>query len=270
MAPTRDSNPSAYQEMFVHELRARREASGLSRNKLAAALGCTPQWIAKVETFEKPPSEGLADDLDTYYQLGGVFRRMWEKHAEARKNGLIPSGFRPLIEAEKDATEMSVYEPVLIPGLFQTEEYARLVFSNGLRPDKVEELVTIRMERQRIFDVPKPPLIFLLIRESLIRDVPQQVRSGQCKRLLDLAGRPTITVQVLPLCACVFQPTGFQVLGFESSASVAYIEGTGGNGQMLADVAAVRNLTALFNVARSEALSATDSAALIQTIMEDT
>jgi hypothetical protein len=58
MAPTRDTNPSAYQDAFVNELRARREASGLSRNKLAAALGCTPQWIAKVETFEKPPSEG--------------------------------------------------------------------------------------------------------------------------------------------------------------------------------------------------------------------
>lgn len=270
MAPSRDTVPSAYQEVFVNELRARREAVGLSRNKLAAALGCTPQWIAKVETFEKPPSEGLADDLDTYFQMGGAFHRVWEKHQEARKNGLIPSGFRPLIEAEKDTAEINIYEPVLIPGLFQTEDYARLVFSNGLRPDKVEELVAIRMERQKLFDSPKPPLVFLLIRESVIRDVPAQVRSGQCKRLLELAERPTISVQLLPMCTCVFQPTGFQVLGFERSASVAYIEGTGGNGQMLADMAAVRNLTALFNVARSEALSATDSVALIQSIMEDT
>jgi transcriptional regulator with XRE-family HTH domain len=87
MAPSRDTNPSAYQEVFVDELRSRREASGLSRNKLAAALGCTPQWLAKVETFEKPPSGSLADDLDTYFQLRGTFRRMWEKHQGARKRG---------------------------------------------------------------------------------------------------------------------------------------------------------------------------------------
>jgi hypothetical protein len=81
----RDTNPSTYQEVFVTELRARRDIAGLSRNKVAAALGCTPQWLAKVETFEKPPSEGLADDLDTYFQTGGMFRRLWEKHVEARK-----------------------------------------------------------------------------------------------------------------------------------------------------------------------------------------
>ncbi|TDC58309.1 XRE family transcriptional regulator [Actinomadura sp. KC345] len=132
MAPSRDTNPSAYQDMFVSELRARREASGLSRNKLAAALDCTPQWIAKVETFEKPPSEGLADDLDTYFKTSGTFDRMWAKHVMARKQGLIPTGFRPLIEAEKGTLEMSTYEPLLIPGLFQTEEYARLVLSAGL------------------------------------------------------------------------------------------------------------------------------------------
>ncbi|TDC91230.1 helix-turn-helix transcriptional regulator [Actinomadura sp. 7K507] len=117
MASSRDTNPSAYQEMFVNELRARREASGLSRNKLAAALGCTPQWIAKVETFEKPPSEGLADDLDTYFQTGGMFRRAWEKHVEARKHGLIPNAVRPLVDAEKEANQINIYEPLLVTGL---------------------------------------------------------------------------------------------------------------------------------------------------------
>lgn len=270
MAPSRDTNPSAYQEMFVTELRARRESSGLSRNKLAAALGCTPQWIAKVETFEKPPSEGLSDDLDSYFQAGGTFRRVWEKHQEGRKRGLISVGFRPLINAEKAAAQISIYEPVLVTGLFQTEEYARLVFSHGLQADKIDDLVSIRMERQAILTGPKAPLVFLMIRESALRDVPMEVRAGQCKRLLDLASLSNISIQLLPACAYVFQPTGFQVLTFERSEAVAYIEGTGRNGQMLTEVTAVRNLAALFNVARSEALSAAESAALIETIMEGT
>ncbi|SFP48723.1 MULTISPECIES: helix-turn-helix domain-containing protein [Actinomadura] len=270
MAPSRDTSPSAYQEVFVNELRARREASGLSRNKLAAALGCTPQWLAKVETFEKPPSEGLADDLDTYFELGGTFRRMWMKHQEARKRGLIPTGFRPLISAEKEAAQISIYEPVLITGLFQTEEYARLVFSKGPKQDKIDDLVAIRMERQAVLTSPKAPMVFLLIRESVLRDVPSEVRGGQCKRLLDLAGLSNVSIQVLPACACVFEATGFQILTFGGSTDVAYVEGAGGNGQMLSDATEVQKLAVLFNLARSEALSASGSAALIQSIMEDT
>ncbi|WP_242901054.1 helix-turn-helix domain-containing protein [Actinomadura terrae] len=251
------------------ELRARRDMAGLSRNKVAAALGCTPQWLAKVETFEKAPSEGLADDLDTYFQTGGLFRRLWEKHVEARKHGLIPSGFRPLIEAEKEAAEVSIYEPVLVPGLFQTEECARLVFSTGLRADKIDELVAIRMERQSILADPKF-LVFLLIGEAVIRDILPVVRSEQCKKFLDLAQQPNICLQVIPAGAPVFHPTGFQILGFEGAPDVAYVEGTGGNGQMLGDVAAVRNLAVLFSVIRGQALSVTESTALIRSIMEDT
>lgn len=188
MAPSRDNSPSAYQEMFVNELRARREASGLSRNKLAAALGCTPQWIAKVETFEKPPSEGLSDDLDTYFQLGGAFRRMWEKHMEARKRGLIPSGFRPLAEAQPEASQFSIFAPLLIPGLLQTEEHARLVFEAEQRADKAEELLALRMERQALLAKTDPPLLFLLIREAVLRDLHGEIKEGQCKRLLDMFG----------------------------------------------------------------------------------
>ncbi|MFA1545004.1 helix-turn-helix domain-containing protein [Actinomadura chokoriensis] len=268
MTPSRDTNPSAYQEMFVTELRARRESSGLSRNKLAAALGCTPQWISKVESFEKPPSEGLADDLDTYFQADGTFRRMWEKHAEVRKRGLIPSGFRPLIEAEKETDQVNIYEPLLIPGLFQTEDYARLVLSANRRPDKLEELVSIRLERQAVLDKASPPLIFLLIREAVIRDLHPDVILGQCKRLLDLAERPTISVQIVPTRARLFHPAGFQILGFPREGSIAYMEGTGEHGQTLTIPEAVRKLAVLFNLARSEALSAEESMALIRTHME--
>ncbi len=242
MAPSRDPNPSAYQDMFVNELRARREASGLSRNKLAAALGCTPQWIAKVETFEKPPSEGLADDLDTYYQLGGAFRRMWEKHQEARKSRLIPSGFRPLAEAEPDASHISIYEPLLLTGLLQTEKYARFVLGAGMRADKVDELVAIRMGRQAILQRVDPPWMFVLIREAVIRDLRREFRADQCKHLLDVMEHPKMAVQVIPADAAVFQPCGFQLLGFKRAPGVAYVDGVGQHGQVLTEPHDVQEL----------------------------
>ncbi|WP_242901049.1 helix-turn-helix domain-containing protein [Actinomadura terrae] len=254
----------------MNELRARRDIAGLSRNKVAAALGCTPQWLAKVETFEKAPSEGLADDLDTYFQTGGMFRRLWEKHQEARKHGLIPSGFRPLAEMEPEVTQFSMFAPLLVPGLFQTEENARLVFLAEQRADKAEQLLAVRMERQSLLAKADPPLVFLLIREAVIRDLHPEIREGQCKRLLDLAAEQNVSIQVIPSKARVFQGSGFQVLSFNDSADVVYVDGAGGNGQMVTDLAEVRRLTILFNMIRSAALAAEESGELIRTIMEST
>src|SRR5437868_2551555 len=240
MAPSRDTNPSAYQEVFVTELRARRDTAGLSRNKLAGTLGCTPQWLAKVETFEKPPSEGLADDLDTYFQASGMFRRMWEKHVDARKRGLIPSAVRPLVDAERQANQINIYEPLLVTGLMQTEEYARFVFNSGTRADKAEELIAIRMERQAVLSKPDPPWLFLLIREAVLREIAWEFRVEQCKRFLHVMSHPKVSVQIVPADAAVFQESGFQLLSFDQASDVAYVDGASGYGQILTDLRDVR------------------------------
>jgi transcriptional regulator with XRE-family HTH domain len=269
MAPSRDTNPSAYQEMFVHELRTRRETVRLSRNKLAEALGCTPQWIAKVEAFEKPPSEGLADDLDTYFSGNGVFRRMLDKHVEARKRGLIPNAVLPLVAAEKEANRISMYEPLLITGLLQTEDYARMALRSEQRPDKAEELVAVRMERQSIFTKPSPPWLFILLREAVIRDLDPEVKKGQCKHLLDVVEQRDVSIQLIPASARVFQGSGFQLLSFTEGRDMAYVDGACGNGQMLTDPREVDALTLCFNVIRSTAMPVVDSLNLIRKIMED-
>jgi transcriptional regulator with XRE-family HTH domain len=270
MAPQRGNEPFGPQKSFVTEMRAQREAAGLSRHKLAEILGCTPQWLAKVENCEKPPSEGLADDLDTFFATGGTFRRLWEQMSEARKQGLIPTGFRPLIEAEREADQICIFEPLLIPGLFQDVEYARLVLTAGLRPEKADELVAIRMERQELYRKSDPPWLFLVIREAVIRDLPFQVRVEQCKKLLDLAGEPKVSIQILPSSALVFQPCGFQVLSLDTGGDVAYMEGIKGHGQMFGDPEDVHGLAILFNVIRSTALSVEESEHLIRTVMEGT
>ncbi|WP_106403046.1 helix-turn-helix domain-containing protein [Actinocorallia populi] len=270
MAPQRKDEPLWPQKMFALEMRARREAAGLSRNRLAEALGCTPQWLAKVETYDKTPSEALADDLDTYFKAGGAFHRLWEEIIDARKRGLVPSRFRPLMEAEKEASQISIYEPLLMTGLLQTEEYARLVLSSGQYPRKAEERLAIRLERQRVLTKEDPPWLFVLLREPVIRDVRREFRIEQCKRLLDLMQEERISIQVIPTDAPVFQPSGFQVLNFDSAADIAYVDGAGSNGQTLTEPDAVRALTVLFNVIRSTAMSAEESENLISKIMEDT
>ncbi|GAA2723973.1 helix-turn-helix transcriptional regulator [Actinocorallia aurantiaca] len=270
MAPERKGDPIWPQKMFVIEMRARRNKTGLSRNKLAEALGCTPQWLAKVETYDKLPSEGLADDLNTYFTTDGSFHRLWEEIMDARKRALIPSGFRPLAEAERDAVQFSIYAPLLVPGILQTEEYGRLVLNSVQRPEKAEELLAVRLERQSIFASNEPPWLFLVIGESVLRNIPQGVREGQCKRLLDLLGDPNISMQVVPVETQIYQGSGFQVLSFDKSADLAYVDGAGSHGHMLTEPSEVRDLTVLFNMIRSSALSAGESKNLICTIMEGT
>lgn len=157
---------------------------------------------------------------------------------------------------------------MLIPGIMQAEDYARLVLSAEQHPNKIEELLAIRMGRQAILTKADPPWVFLLIRESVIRDLPAEVRSEQCKRLIDANQQPNISVQILPRSSHVFQESGFQVLSFKDSPDVVYVDGAGGHGQLLTDPGDVRGLTVLFNVIRSAALSARESKNLICMIME--
>ena len=77
-------------------------------------------------------------------------------------------------------------------------------------------------------------------------------------------------IQMIPVNALVFEPSGFQILSFHSAADTAYVEGANGHGQMFARAEDVRGLTVLFNVIRSAAVSAGETEHLIRMIMEGT
>ncbi|GAB2857393.1 helix-turn-helix transcriptional regulator [Actinocorallia aurea] len=256
------------QRLFTEELKARREAGGLSRVRLAESLGCTRQWLDKVETLERTPSGGLADDLDTYFKTGGTYRRLWEALREVRKLVLVPTGFLPIIDIEKESNRIRVYEPMLIPGLFQTEEYARTAFAVAHEPPQVEEQVAIRMARQEIMDKSSPPWIFLLLRESALRDVPAHLLPEQCKRLLDVSERLRVSVQLLPMGAPVFVGGAFQITSTEA-ADVVFADAANGCGQTIQDPEKVATFALNFEQIRSSALSAEETRSLIRRIMED-
>jgi len=256
------------QRLFAKELTARRETEGLSRVKLAELLGCTRQWLDKVETLERVPSEALADDLDTYFKTGGTFRRIRDELEEARKLALIPTGFRPVLDIERQAKQIRLYEALLVPGLFQTEAYARAVFEVGHPSAVVEEQVGVRMSRQALLEKADAPWIFALLRESVLRDVPRDLRSDQCKRLLELSDRFHVFIQLLPLGARVFESGSFQLIS-TAPHEIAYVEAANSAGQIIGEPDKVAKYALLFERARAAALSADESRHLIQTIMED-
>jgi hypothetical protein len=169
-----------------------------------------------VETCRRAPSKDLAKALDRVFATPGftedapdssgapgTFGRL----AAKLRNLPFPASFRSFAPYEAEAVALHVFEHSLMPGLLQTEAYARAVLST--RPntpeDEVESLVAGRLARQAVLwrDDPPAPILWALVDEGVLyRPVaPPDVMYDQLKHLAEVSGRPNITVQIVPYSA---------------------------------------------------------------------
>ena len=135
---------------FGAELRRIRNEAGLSQEQLGQRIGYSGTLIGKVEIGERAPSEDLAGRCDEALDTKGLLPRIYD--LARRWDGGYPSWFAGWAERERTATSICWWEPLLVPGLVQTSDYARALFlawqSGDTSDDQVEELVSARMERQ--------------------------------------------------------------------------------------------------------------------------
>jgi hypothetical protein len=121
---------------------------------------------------------------------------------------VLPDWFRTFVGLEEAASLIRGYEPHWIPGLLQTEDYARASVKTGFpdAPDaEVERHVTLRLARQKILDRPEPPQLWVVIDEAVLRRAAAttgaQAMRAQIDRLIEATERPKITLQVLTFAA---------------------------------------------------------------------
>jgi len=256
---------------FGAVVRAYREAAGLSRAKLADALGCSPQWIEKVETGARPPSEATSLDLDTYFKTPGVFHTMWKELKRAGKAVGLPPGFTGFVDLEARAGVMNIFESMVITGLFQTPGYAYETLKPGRRPEAIKDLVATRIERQKILGREVPPEIVFLVDETVLhRPIgDRETRKSQLAHLAALAEQPNITVQVIPAGTGSYAGLSgpFTLMTFDEGPDLAYVEGHT-EGRLFDQPEKVRSHTLQFSLIRGSAISAPDSLKLILTIEE--
>jgi hypothetical protein len=143
---------------------------------------------------------------------------------------VVPDWFGTFVGLERLATKEFVFEPILIPGLLQTESYARELSRAGrrVRPDHAERIVEVRMGRAQRLTAEHPLHLHAVVNEQALRlrVGPAEIMKAQYQHLVDLARRPNITLQVVvpergPHAAVTGQ---FVVLDFEQARSVAYTE----------------------------------------------
>ncbi|GIG85077.1 transcriptional regulator [Plantactinospora endophytica] len=205
----------------LRELRAER---GVTQDQVADAVQVSKSLIAAFETSRLAPQQDTAAALDAFFGTGDEIQKL---SAEARKNRKPgPSWFRPWRDVEETAVILRYFQATLIPGLLQTEAYARAIFASTgmLSDDEVAERVANRLERQAaILDRADRPAFAFIIDAAVLRCGPPEIAKEQLLHLADTGARPNIFVHVLPDSAGLHP-------GRSGSFALATLEGSGAVG----------------------------------------
>ncbi|MFF4405722.1 Scr1 family TA system antitoxin-like transcriptional regulator [Streptomyces sp. NPDC001404] len=256
-------------DLFRAELRRHREQAGLSLEQLSKVIRYSRSHLARIEAAEHLPPPGLAEALDAHFGTGKLFAAIYKIAQREAHRGLRG------VELEAKARSLKEYAGCFVPGLMQTEGYARALFRAGdpARSEaKVEEMVAIRMSRQALLQADRPPEVSYIIDEAVLRRPfgSSEIWRAQLAAIAAVAASRTSLVQVLPFEHGEHPLLGGHLVLFtlDNGTTAAYEEG----------ITEIVPLEALDRIARHRrayemlsacTLSPSDSAAFIQTIIEE-
>ena len=269
---------------FADELRAHRSAQGWTQADLAAKISYSESLIAQVETCRKAATPELAKALDRVFATPGftedapgvpgtpgTFGRLVVR----LRNLPFPASFRSFAPHEAEATALYIFEHSMIPGLLQTEAYARAILET--HPDVTEDVVIQRLagrlSRQEILerDDPPPPVVCALLDQSALhREIggPVAMRD-QLVHLVAMSRRPNITVQVIPNTGAHPGLLGaFTVADLGGSPGIVNLEDIA-DGRVTEDAATVSMVALRFHTLRGDALSKGASRDLIEGVIQE-
>jgi len=264
MSTPRDA---ARRNAYGDELRERREAKGWTQDRLGAEAVMSRSHIAHIEAGRRLPCPDDAKRLDQVLDTGGVFARFLP-------DGKLAAFFEEIAELEPQAAMIREYASSLVPGLLQTEGYAKAVFESGfprLSEERRAENVRTRMARATILEDPLKPEVWALFCESVLRrPVGGPAAMAEQLRHIVALGERRIRVHVLPFSVGAHALLESQVtlMRFSEMAPLAYVEGLN-TGTLLDSPAVVEQSLVSYDLALGDALSHRESLALIRAVAEE-
>ncbi|WNE96472.1 Scr1 family TA system antitoxin-like transcriptional regulator [Streptomyces luomodiensis] len=217
--------PTARQRRLGAELRKMREHAGMSVAQAAQHLGVDRTRISNTEAGRFGVSEERVRSLAAIYSCGDTayidalvdmaverVQGWWEEY-----RGKLPAGALDLAELEHHAVNLRSMQPMHIPGLLQTEDYAKAVFATAV-PDLTavehRRRLSHRLKRRDVLDRDRPPQCTFLVHEAALRMQfgGTKVARGQLEYLLEASERDNVTVRVIPFAAGGFPGAGASVL----------------------------------------------------------
>ncbi|WP_326550980.1 helix-turn-helix domain-containing protein [Micromonospora sp. NBC_01813] len=241
---------------------------GMTQEQLAQQLSVSTSLIAKFETARQIPLPDTAEQIDGIFGSGSLVQ---ETADDARK-AVPPDWFQPWPEYEAEADMLRWYEPNYVPGLLQTEAYARAVLAVGmLPPDVAEQRLAHRLARQAtVFDRKTPPITSFIVDEAALRRGDRVMMKEQLLHLVEMSQRDRVLLHVVPLDAGLYagQPGNFILATLPTGATVAYTEGQL-DGRTYQEPTKIAALVNAWEAIRSVALPQDQSRDLIARMAEE-
>lgn len=255
-------------DLLAGELRRVRADRGLSQEELAKRINYSSSLVGMVEIGRRTPSLDFVRRVDEVLETGGLLARILPLVSLET----APAWFRPWLEVEQEASTLWWFEMSVLPGLLQTEGYARAVLGSGglATRDDVDRRVAARMQRQQVLDRPQPPQLVAVIDEGVLRrPVLDQydVMREQLDHLMVMAVRPHVHLHVVPTEVGVYPGMAgpFILAGYPDGGWVAYLDNPV-RPQVLDSSEEIAALHRRWESVRAEALSRRQSLALIEEV----
>ena len=239
---TRAGGPTVQRLVLGRQLHRLRESRGISAKQAAEAIRGSHSKISRMELGRVSFKERDVIDLLEYYGITDLAERekliQLTREANAtpwyqKFQDVVPDWFHVFVGLEEAAQLIRVYEVQFVPGLLQTEEYARAIIlqgAPGVDPDEVERRVALRMGRQKLLTRPGAPELWAVLDEAALRRSPDgpEVMRAQLQHLLELTDLPNVTLQIVPFRSGPHAAAGgpFTILRFPEPdlPDVVYLE----------------------------------------------
>lgn len=277
--------PTVRLRRLAGELRRLRDAAGFSREDVTEATGINDSTLYRIETARTRPQKRTLLTLLKHYAVEEQQREhLVALSKESVEQGWLrgfhsdlPEEYTAYISFEAEALGVRNYESLFIPGLLQTEDYARAVI-RGVLPmanqQEVEHRVQARMERQHLLGKEQPLKLWVIVDEAALRRLVggSKVMKAQLDHLLDVIREPHVTLQVIPFDtgAHAGMPGSFVLMDFADpmDTDLIYIDSMAGD-LFLESEADVSRYSTIFDNLRAVALSPDSSVELVAKIARE-
>jgi transcriptional regulator with XRE-family HTH domain len=238
---TRAGGPTVQRLVLGNQLHQLRESRGITAEQAAESIRGSHSKISRMEHGRVGFKERDVADLLTLYGVNDSEERAallnlarqantpgwWHAYAD-----ILPSWLEPFVGLEAAASVIRTYQIQLVPGLLQTEGYARALIEQGsaANEEQVARRIELRVSRQEILSGPNPPQLWAVVDEGALRRPVggRDVVRGQLEHLIQIADHPAVTLQILPFTAGPHSAMGgpFTILRFAEPDlhDVVYIE----------------------------------------------
>ncbi|MFK4693540.1 helix-turn-helix domain-containing protein [Streptomyces pristinaespiralis] len=254
---------------FGRQLKLLRTRAGLERAEFGKRVGYSGETVASIEQGRRIPQAQFIEKADEALGAGGVLTALKEEVGRAQ----YPAFFRDMARLEAGAITLHVYGALAVPGLLQTEDYARAVFTMRrplLDEEVVEQRIGARLERQEIFSRRPLPTLSFVIEESVLRRPigGRSVLRGQLEQILLYGQLRNVEIQVMPTEAAEHCGLGgpFTLIENRDGRRMAYVE-VQRTSRLYTDRAEVRDAEEQYGILRAQALTPRESLAFVEGLL---